>query len=142
MNRPTVSEANALLFLRWLAERGGVAVWRSVDLSDLGKSWSTPGDAEQRPSWQAAGAPERVVTDPAEIDVVIDREVKRFHMAMRVGSSGIKVKCTDASSSRIRREVEKAGDGAYHVFDYETQEAVIMALASRMPLSEWKERTA
>lgn len=135
--RLTVSESNAPLFLKWIAGRGGVAVWRSVDLSDPDKSWSTPADAEQRPSWQAASTPERIVTDPAEVDVVVDREVKRFRVAVRVGSSGLRVKCTDASSSRIRREVEKAGDGAHYAFDYETQEAVIFAPVSTVPLSEW-----
>ena len=55
-----------------------------------------------------------------------DIEVKRFRVGVRWGSQGFTLKVTDGGSRRIRREVSKAGDGAYHVFDYMTQEAVIM----------------
>lgn len=70
--------------------------------------------------------------------VAIDREVKRFHVAIRMGSQGFSMKCTDGASRRIRSAVAKAGEGAYHVFDYTTQEAVIMAPEKVIPLPEWE----
>ena len=134
--RLTVSEENAPLFLRWLAERGGIKVWRSVDLCEPGKSWSTPADAGKS-SWQAAPEPERIVTDAADIDVVTEREVKRFRVAARMGSSGTRLKLTDSSAERVRRAVEAAGEGARHVFDYSTQEAVILVPSRVVLLNRW-----
>ena len=48
------------------------------------------------------------------------------------------LKVTDGGSRRIRREVMKACEGAFYVFDYSSQEAVIMAPASNMPLLDWQ----
>lgn len=140
----TVSAKDAPLFLDWLKNRGGVAVWRSINLSNMGQSWSTPaltseGLPMRKPNWQAANEPEHVITSANEVEVVVDREVKRFHVAVRMGAQGMMLKCTDASSARIRREVEKAGEGAYYVFDYTSQEAVIFAPASKQPLVKWAE---
>ena len=53
--------------------------------------------------------------------------VKLFHAAIRYAANRMAYKVSDGGSRRIRKEVGKAGKGAYHVFDYETQEAVIMA---------------
>lgn len=51
----------------------------------------------------------------------------------------MQIKCTDAATRRIRAEVAKAGDGAYYVFDYATQEAVIMKPESQVSLLEFLE---
>ena len=53
-------------------------------------------------------------------------EVKRFHVGVRMGSNGLALKVTDGGSRRIRREVSKAGEGAYYAFDYLTQDAIIL----------------
>jgi hypothetical protein len=137
-----VSPENAAKFWDWIQNRGGVAIWRSVNLSNPGASWSTPArtidnQLTPRPTWQAENHPSRVITDAADIEVSIDKEVKRFHVAIRRGSQGLSFKCTDASSRRIEREVAKAGEGAYHTFDYLTQEAVIMKPEKTVPLIEW-----
>ena len=42
-------------------------------------------------------------------------EVKRFHVAVRLGSQGFSLKVSDGGSRRIRREVAKAGAGAFFV---------------------------
>lgn len=137
---------NAPKFLDWIRNRGGVAVWRSVNMSDPGQSWSTPlRTAEGLPApkphpWKAESAPSRVITDPKEVLVVEDKEVKRFHVAVRPGGNGLIIKCTDASSARIRREEEKAGKGSFHEFDHWTKEAIIYAPASQMTLAEWAEK--
>lgn len=76
---------NAPKFAEWIRTRGGVAVWRSVNLSNPGASWSTPACVEgephtrfPKPTWQAANEPEKIVTDAARIKVIVPREVKRF----------------------------------------------------------------
>lgn len=141
----TCSANNALKIWRWLTERGGIAVWRSVNLSNPGASWTTPAfEADgvtpyTKPTWQADDKPARIITDPAEVMVSVDREVKRFRVGVRMGSQGMLVKVTDAGSRRIRMEVEKAGVGAYYVFDYDTQEAVIMAPVEVMPIEKFME---
>jgi len=48
------------------------------------------------------------------------------------------IKVTDGGTRRIRAEVEKAGDGAYHEFDYDDyKNAVIMAPEKEMSLSAY-----
>ena len=149
--RHSCNVGNAFKLWTWIRERGGVAVWRSVNLADLGASWSTPVRIECRncngrgefpdhnqcvvcngeklvtadkPHWSAANEPV-IIADPKEIGVVTDREVKRFRVGIRVSGNGLSLKCTDAASRRIRRELEKAGEGSsYH---FEDGEAVITA---------------
>jgi hypothetical protein len=136
---------NASTFLDWVRNRGGIAVWRSIDLSNPGQSWSTPlrdkeGKPTSKPNWRAGNEPSRCITDPRDVLVVEDKEVKRFHIAVRIGAQGIMLKLTDASSRRVRRAVEKAGKGAYYEFDHNTQEAVILAPARQLTLFEWAEQ--
>ena len=135
-----VVEEYAPKFLEWIQKRGGVAVWKSINLSNPGASWSTPaltedGKPSQKPTWQAANEPIKVVTDPEQIGVLTVKELKRFRVA--VEQHGLSLKVSDGSSRRIRSKVAKAGDDAYHVFDYETQEAVIMVPTGKVSLAEW-----
>ena len=81
------------------------------------------------------------MADESKIVVVTEREVRRFQVAVRRGAQGLQYKLTDASSKRLRKAMEKAGDGARYVFDYETQEAVILISDKTVPLSEWKEQS-
>lgn len=127
-----VSPGNARRIWDWLQTRGGVAVWRSINLSNPGASWTCPlldpdGRIKPKPTWEAADHPERVITDPDEIEISVDKEVKRFHIGIRMGRQGTMLKVTDGGTRRIRAAVAKAGEGAYYMFDYDTQEAVIMA---------------
>ena len=136
---------NVAKYREWLATRGGLAVWKSINFSNLGTSWTTPartadGQPTPKPTWEADSAPARVVTSEDDVDVVVDKEVKRFRVGVRRGSSNpCLIKVTDGGSRRIRKAVAAAGDGAYHVFDYETQEAVILAPEKRVPLREWRD---
>jgi ribosomal protein S6 len=142
MEKHIVAAENAEKMAGWIKDRGGIAVWRSINISNLGISWTTPavnvdGSPSARPSWQADSKPERIITDPTEVLVSVDKEVKRFRVGVRLGSQGMSYKVTDGGSRRIRAAVAKAGEGAYHVFDYETQEAVIMAPVETIPLTEF-----
>jgi len=122
--------ANAEQVWQWFQERGGIAVWRSIDICTAGQSWTTPlRDAEGQPTrkqdWRMEESPSLVVTDPMEVVVDVPREVKRFRVAVRAGSQGLLLRCSDTASRRIRRECAKAGEESWHEFDYATQEAVI-----------------
>lgn len=89
-----------------------------------------------KPSWKVGNTP-AVITDPADIEVYGAVEVKRFRVGIRMGGNGLSLKVTDGGSNRIRREVAKAGDGAYYEFDYVTQEAVIFKTTSLGSLKDW-----
>ncbi len=125
---------NARKMADWIARRGGVAIWRSMDLSDLASSWSSPALTEDGKPYPK---PSRIITDPREIQVVTRKEVKRFRVGLWTGAQGFSVKVTDGGSRRIRAEVQKAGDGASYHFDYETQEAVITVPGEVVLLSDF-----
>ena len=143
MNKLVCRPENVGKYREWLATRGGLAVWESINFSNPGCSWTTPvrnadGTPVTKPSWEADNKPAHIITSEDDVDVVVDAEIKRFRVGVRRGTSNpFLIKVTDGGSRRIRREVAKAGDGAYHVFDYETQEAFILAPEKRVPLREW-----
>ena len=106
-------EDNAEKFRDWIKNRGGVAKWESVNLSNPGASWSTPaqtaeGEPMGKPTWQAGNHPAEIVTDEKDVQVIVPKEVKRFHVGIRRGSQGFSFKLTDAASRRLRNAVEKA----------------------------------
>jgi hypothetical protein len=134
----TVTQENATLINEWLKNRGGVAVWESVNLSNPGAEVLTPADRIDKPSWQVGNKPVRIVTDVADVLVTILKELKRFHVATRMGSQGLSVKVSDGGSRRIRREVSKAGEGATYTFDYGAfDNCVILVPEKTMTLAEF-----
>jgi hypothetical protein len=144
MTKHTVTAENAAKFAEWIRSRGGIAIWRSINLSNPGGSWSTPaltleGQSYPKPTWEAANTPE-IITDANDILVSTDEMVKRFHVGVRMGSQGFMLKVTDGGTRRIRREVAKAGEGAYYTFDYECQDALIWKPVSTVPLPEWEKK--
>jgi hypothetical protein len=141
------TQENAPLLAKWIRAGRGLARWCSVDLSNPGKTWTTPartvdGKPQPKQNWQMANEPELIVESADDVTVLVDKEVKRFHVGVRRGDQGLSFKVTDGGSRRIRHEVAKAGDGAYHVFDYEFQDAVIMAPepGKSITLTEWMKR--
>ena len=141
-----IAPENAQTIHDWLATRGGIAIWSSANPADPSGSWTTPvnhADGSRRtekPHWSAL-AISRVITDPAEIEVVVPKEIRRFHIAVRMGTNGLILKLTDASSRRVRQAVQKAsqqhGTEAWYAFDYSTQEAVIYVADKKVSLPEW-----
>ena len=141
-----VNESNAERMWTWLMDRGGIAVWSSINLANPGASWRTPAFTDEnppvlypKPNWQVSNTPQ-IITDPAEVEVTEDEEVNRFHVAVRMSSNGLTMKVTDGGSRRIKRAVAKAGEGAYYEFDDETQEAVIYRPKSVVPIADWISR--
>jgi len=125
----------------WLRTRGGIAIWQSIDLSYAGQTITTPvntseGKPYPKPTSWVGETPECIITDFADVLVSNVVEVKRLHVALRMGNNG-KIKCTDASSHLIRCAVAEAGEGAYHVFDNKTREAVILKPESQVPLLQY-----
>ncbi len=126
--------ANAKIFMEWLTTRGGLALWRSINLSNPGLAWTTPateadGTPKTKPSRQAANEPYRIITDPDEVVVDIPKEVKRFRIGIRKASQGMSLKVTDGDTRRIRKEVVKAQEQygeAWYEFDYILQEVIIL----------------
>jgi hypothetical protein len=124
-------------FAMWIKYRGGVMVWANCDLSncDAGDMY-TPARTEAGnandpgipPHWRVRY--QETITDLSKFKFVKElKEVKRFRVAIRVGDSGLRVKCTDASTRKIRAACDKV-QAQYKVapsyrFDYETQECVI-----------------
>lgn len=142
MARLTINHRNAGKIKEWIETRAGVAVWDGFNLSNL-RQLLTPvldetGHPSTKPAYDMPATPNMIITDAKDIDVSCDREVKRFHISIRMGAQGFMLKCTDASTRRIRAAVEKAGPGARYEFDYETQEAVIFAPEKIVPLTEYQ----
>jgi predicted metalloprotease len=135
---------NAAKFMEWIATRGGLALWKSINLSNPDISWTSPVLTEdskpyEKPSWQAANRPYRIITDASEVLVDRPKEVKRFHIAVR-RSQGLSLKVSDGGSRRIRHFLAKHHEkDPWYEFDYDTQEAVIYVADGTMPLSEWRE---
>jgi len=141
IKHPILAE-NAAQVWKWFQERGGIAVWKSVDMSNPVRSWTTPlQDAEGKPmprqDWRMEQTPSQTITDPADVVVDVPKEVKRFRVAIKAGAQGMRLKCSDASSRRIRRDCEKAGEESWYKFDYATQEAVIFVPGETKPLPEF-----
>lgn len=135
-----VAPENAAKMLDWIERRGGIAVWKSVNLSNPGASWSTPALAPdcspyRKPTWEAESSPYKVITNPAEIVVVTRKEVKRFRVAIRV--RGMSVKLTSGSTRKVDKAMIHAGEDASYHFDYETQEAVITVPSETVPLLQF-----
>jgi hypothetical protein len=120
-------------FQTWINNRGGVQVWKNINLSnpDAGNTF-TPAlkirEGEEtipypQPHWSMERG--EVITDINRFKFVkAFKEVKRFHVAIRVSGNGLTLKCTDASTRRIRAACDKFPGSVYR-FDYDTQECVI-----------------
>jgi len=150
-NQPTwefeCSLENAPRFWYWIRKRQGLAKWKSIDLSDLNKSWTSPvigrdGNRVTKPHWKADNEPALICTNPDEVKVITDKEVKRFRVGVRMGGNGLSLKVTDAGTRKIRATIDKLNEtrddkaASYH-FDYFTQEAVFTVPDKIITLTEW-----
>lgn len=123
--------------LDWITNRGGVAIWTNINLSncDAGDQY-TPATTQDgvsvldkpdalKPHWSVAF--KEVVTDITRFRFVKEyKEVKRFRVAVRMAFLSMKV--TDGGTRKIRKMCAKYSTDqvkAVYRFDYDTQEAVI-----------------
>ena len=121
----------------WLNNHNGIQVWRSRMIGS-GRSFMTANDETTRPNWECGQTPDEIITSTEEIEVISYREVKRFHVGLRRGS-GMSIDLTPAAAKRVKREIEKAGEGASYKFDYEHQDAVILVPDKIVTLKEYNE---
>jgi hypothetical protein len=124
-------------FEDWIKTRGGILVWENVNLSNpgAGPMFTPVRDAEGKtncknspPHWTHRY--HETCTDIKDFKFVKEMcEVNRFRVAVRMGSQGLMVKLTDASTKKLHKALDKAkektGQDASYRFDYDTQEAVI-----------------
>lgn len=136
MNPHRILAADAPRIVKWFETQGGIAIWSSINLSNPSASWTTPKDG-QKPSWEAANTPSRIITDPADVIVDEPKEARRFHVAIRPSAQDMSFKLTDASTARVRKAVATCGLDAWYVFDYDRQDAVIFVPGRSTPLNEW-----
>jgi len=134
-----IDERHAVKVSRWIAEYGGVSVWGCLDMADPSRQYFTPaklsdGTPSTAPHWSSPREPQRIINNPAEVEVVTHRELKRIRIAVRPGY-GLRRDLTAVSSARLRKALHEAGLGAVYVFD--GNEAIIFAEVSRTPLPQW-----
>lgn len=143
------SEENAPKFWEWLNSRGGIAVWKSINLGNAGASWSTPalmedGKPYEKPTWQASNTP-TVYTDPADVGVFTSALYKAFKVGLKRGD-GFSFVLTDAASAKVNRLLteceEKHGDAFYRkgVLDIDGASIGIYYTTGIEPISEWAKR--
>jgi len=135
-----VDEAHAMMIADWIKNRGGVAIFRSISLSNPNASWSVPaltdGLPTPKPNWQSANEPERIILSSDEIDVVKYTEVQRFHIKIIPGGS-MNLVLSDGSSRRVRKAIAKVDGGTY---TFDGDDAVIWKPAGILRLTEWMNR--
>lgn len=146
MDKYRIDPTNAPKVKDWIATRGGIAHWKSVNLSNPNGAWSTPalttdGTPYPKPTWEADSKPDHITTSESDVLVAVPKEVKRFHVAVRRGGNGLQYKLTDAASAKLRKAVSKAYEQyskeSFYRFDYMTQEAVIYIDDQLIPLAEY-----
>lgn len=148
----TVTLCDSSQIWKWLTSGRGLAVWRSVNLSNPGGQWLTPaftetGEPSPRPIWEADNKPFAVytMTDAPNIGVVFPKTVKSFHVAIRPSSQGFGMKVTDGGSRRIWKTIAKTKkelktDEVWYVFNYGEKENVsILAADKILSFPEWNE---
>jgi hypothetical protein len=131
---------NAPVFACWMTTRGGLAIWDSLMIGE-DRSWTTAattdGQPTSKPHSYAANKLDQVITDSDDVGPTTFTEVKRFHVGVRMGSQGLTLKLTDGATRKVRRAVNQAPEGSTYRFDYDTQEAVILAPSGTISLTSW-----
>jgi hypothetical protein len=138
MEKLYCSPENAKLFAEWIETRGGIATWKSANLSNLNQSWSTPflkadGEKVTKPTWQAFDEASQVTTDINDVIVEIPKEVARVKIALE--RSGMKVNLTRASSKRLHDKLASIGDNCWYQF--EDKETIIFVAEKQIPLADY-----
>lgn len=103
--------ANASRFASWIRERGGIAVWTSIDLSRPGEQCSTPVRTDEglpytKPHWMYGDTPV-IVTDPAQVGVYTETVFKVIPVVLRRSSNGLSLKLADSSQRNLDRVLDR-----------------------------------
>ena len=137
-------EHNAAKFLDWIRNRGGVAVWQSVNLGNPGASWSGPmqqanGDPSSKPNWESDTKPASVHTDATKIGVYSAVLVETIPAKVKV--NGMQMVLTSGTTRRLTaalRRVEKShGNSFYRKGSSMDPELYIFTSGPMVSLQEW-----
>ena len=137
-----ISEDIVPSIIEYMTTRGGIQVGSSLNISNPQELILPLNDANGvRKTTQTILKVDRIITDPAEIVVIVSKEWTRFHVAVQMGRQGLMLKISDGGTRRIQNEIQKAsaaGKVAWYVFDYHDENnAVIMVEDCRKPLTEY-----
>lgn len=122
----------------WINKRGGVALWRSVNLSMPDREWITPIDAP-RPSWMAGEQPAEVARHIKDVEVKVVRDAKKIRVYLDRKHHGMKILLTAASTKRLRKWLDKFHPSSYR-FEadmFGNPIAVIYRIERTIPLDEF-----
>jgi hypothetical protein len=137
-------------FADWIANRGGIAVWQSIDLSRPGERCTTPardplGNPATKPSWHYANDP-NIVTDPEQVGVYEEALYKEFRVGLRMGSQGLSLKLTDGAQRKLNKVMAdceaKHGNAHYHkgVLPDAPASMGVYFTTGTMSLADWLKR--
>lgn len=131
--------ADASKMRQWLDTRGGIAIWKSINLSNPGTQWLMPADVTEKPSWQCANDPE-IVTSAADVGIYTETLYKAFRVSLR--QAGMAFKLTDHSQKRLDNWMAKCekqwGNAHYRraVLDVDYPNMGVFYTNTIKPLSE------
>jgi len=97
-----VNEANAAKIRSWIVDRGGVAIWKSIDLSRPEDQLLTPADNVVKPAYYVENAP-TIVDRLSDVGVYPETLYKRVRVALRVSGNGLSMKVTDHSREKVNK---------------------------------------
>ena len=150
-----VSPENARKFIDWLANRGGILIWHSCNLSRPGHSVSTPaltteGEPYPRPGWEFSQHT-RHITSIEDIVVSVPKEEERFEVRLKI--RGHKLELMKRSTNKVDHAMSCYPDGwwvfastgsqrgdLFHGLSCGTDTVIIYSEAGRIPLKEWAEK--
>lgn len=150
-----VSADNAPKFIDWLANRGGLLVWTSSDLSNPGRSVTTPalsatGSPTQPPGWQFVDAP-RHITSIDDVLVYVPKTLDSFEV--KLVRNCCKLELSKSSSRKLRTRLAKHANSWFvfrstgtsqgdpvHGMMFGSDTVDILVDDTTTPLSKWKDQ--
>lgn len=117
-----IAAADAPRITDWIATRGGVAIWQSLDLAEAGQRTFTPaltadGKPTTAPNWRYNTKPVEIVTQPNDIGVYSEILFKAFPVSLRRSNNGLTLKLTDGSQHKLDKTMadcrKKHGNAHY-----------------------------
>jgi len=143
MSRITITADMAPKIRGWIRDRGGVNYWRSASLSDPSRTCFTPifdvdGNPTGKPAWWCEREPADTLKAEDAFEVVRDKKYKTCRIATRVGAQGLLIKLTDASSAKVKKLLDEAGEGSRYEFGgIDGKDCTVFKKVGVTPLEEW-----
>lgn len=111
--------SDAPRLLDWIANRGGIARWQSIDLRDpsnygLTPALTTTGKPTTKPGWKYSNTPD-IITDPTQVGIYEEALFKAIPVSLKQSGSSLII--TDASQRKVERLIEQCEEehGTSHI---------------------------